>query len=139
MNIDDIFKIIEQENIKLEWLNLKYFTGLYVKIEDENIIVLNNNLKDTKKIKLALLHELGHFFTGTIYHQGMNYLYKNKCEYKALKWIITFLMPKNEIEKAIKKGIIEIWELAEYFDIPEEWVVFRLTLPDVEDLRRKKI
>lgn len=135
MSIDVILEIIEKENIKIEWLNLKYFTGLYVKIEDENIIVLNNNLRDTQKIKLILLHELGHFFTGTIYHQGMNYLYKNKCEYKALRWATTFLMPKSEIEKAIRKGVIEIWELAEYFDVPEEWVVFRLKLPDVQDLK----
>lgn len=134
MSLEDIIHILEKENIEVEWMDLKHFAGVYVKIEDSHIIVLNNNLKSQKEIKVALIHELGHFFTGTIYRHEMGYFYVDKCEYKALKWAVMFLMPKEEIEKAIKKGVKEVWDLAEYFDVPEEWVVFRLNLPDVQDL-----
>ncbi len=131
---EDIMYILEKEGIKLEWMDLKHFAGVYIKIEDLHIIVLNNNLKSQREIRLTLLHELGHFFTGTFYKHEMEYLYIDKCEYKALKWATTFLMPKQEVEKAIKKGIKEVWELAEYFDVPEEWVRFRLNLPDIKNL-----
>lgn len=45
-------------------------------------------------------------------------------EYRANKWAIKKLIPKNELEQAIKEGNEEIWQLAEYFDITEDMVRF---------------
>jgi Zn-dependent peptidase ImmA (M78 family) len=134
VTIKDIISILE-EDINLEWLNLKNFSGLYVRIENQDIIIINNKLKTFREIKLTLIHELGHYFTGTIYSFNMNKSYIDKCEYKAFKWASMFLMPKEEIKKAIKKGITEVWELAEYFDVSDDMVIFILNLPDVQDLR----
>jgi Zn-dependent peptidase ImmA (M78 family) len=135
VTIKDIISILEEEGINLEWLNLKNFSGLYVRIDNQDIIIINDKLKTFKEIKAALIHELGHYFTGTVYFYNMDKYYIAKCEYKALKWESMFLMPKEEIKKAIKKGITEIWELSEYFDVSDDMVRFRLNLPDIQDLR----
>lgn len=135
--MDKVINILEKENIEHEWIELQYFAVLYIKIKDKDVIVLNNNLKNQREIKLNLIHELGHFFTGTIYTHKMSSLFIDKCEYKALKCATTFLMPKEKVAEVIKNGITEIWELAEYFDVPEEWLVFRLNLSDIEHLKRR--
>jgi len=135
VNIEDIIEILEKENIQLEWLNLNNFLGIYIRIDNQDIIVINNRLKNIKEIKLSLIHELGHFFTGTIYFCDMDRYYIAKCEYKALKWASMFLMPKEKIVEAINKGITEVWELAEYFEVSEELVGFRLCLPDLQDIK----
>jgi Zn-dependent peptidase ImmA (M78 family) len=135
VSIEDIIEILEKENIQLEWLNLNYFLGIYIRIDNQDVIVINNKLKTLKEIKLSLIHELGHYFTGTIYFNDMDRYYIAKCEYKALKWASMFLMPREKIEEAINKGITEVWELAEYFDVSEEMVRFRLGLPDLQNIK----
>jgi Zn-dependent peptidase ImmA (M78 family) len=135
VSIEDIIEILENENIQLEWLNLNHFLGIYVRIDNQDIIVINNRLKTLKEIKLSLTHELGHYFTGTIYFYNMDKYYIAKCEYKALKWASMFLMPKDKIVEAINKGITEVWELAEHFEVSEELVRFRLCLPDLQDIK----
>lgn len=134
MTLDDVLDIISKEKIKLEWLDLQYFKGIYAKAYDHDIIIINNNICDIQEIKNILLHELGHYFTGTIYTKDMDRYYINKCEYKAIKWVVTQIMPLEKIKEAVQHGIIEVWELAEYFDLPEELIIFRLNLPDIKEL-----
>ena len=40
-----------------------------------------------------------------------------KHEYAADKWAIKKLVPKDELEEAVKHGFTESWELSEYFDV----------------------
>ncbi len=144
-DIELLFEILRENNIKIEWFDKSYpLLGCTY----EDIIALREDLDNNRYLlKCILTEELGHYLKGSaIYKLSIILEIKNKksflnieykrAEYRAKKWATTFLMPKSEIEKAIRKGVIEVWELAEYFDVPEEWVVFRLKLPDVQDLRR---
>jgi len=47
---------------------------------------------------------------------------RERCEERAKRWTILSLIPEEELEKALKKGYTESWELAEYFDLPEDFV-----------------
>ena len=47
-------------------------------------------------------------------------------EYRANKWAIKKLAPKDEMEEAMKNGYTEIWQLAEYFGITEDMVKYAL-------------
>ena len=43
----------------------------------------------------------------------------NTCDNR---WACEQLIPKEEMEIAMKKGYCEVWQLAEYFDVTEELV-----------------
>lgn len=143
IDIELLFEIVKENNIEIEWFDKSYpLLGCIY----EDIIALREDLDNNRcLLKCILAEELGHYLKGSAIYKlsiildvknnksFLNIEYK-RAEYRAKKWALNLLMPKSEIEKAIKKGITEIWQLAEYFDVPEEWVVFRLNLPDVQDL-----
>ena len=45
-----------------------------------------------------------------------------RCEARVFRWQVKNMLPYEELEQAIKKGYTESWELAEYFDLSEEFV-----------------
>jgi hypothetical protein len=59
----------------------------------------------------------------------------SRAEYRALRWAAQWLIPLDKLAQAFKWGIFEVWELAEYFDVTEDMVRFRLSLPDMLELR----
>ncbi|MBQ4111113.1 MAG: ImmA/IrrE family metallo-endopeptidase [Clostridia bacterium] len=71
---------------------------------------------------MRVAHELGHCKTGSTHFMNSPLEIIEKHEYKANKWIVNKLLPLEEIKKAGKKGITEISDLAEYFDLPEEFI-----------------
>lgn len=45
-----------------------------------------------------------------------------KHEFKANRWAIEKYIPFNELNCAITDGYTEVWQLAEYFDFPEDFI-----------------
>lgn len=84
--------------------------------------------------RTVLAEELGHHFTST--HDGLPktfFHYRDRLkvcreEYRALSWAARFLMPTDKLREAVRKGVKESWELAEYFEVDENLVTFRLRL-----------
>lgn len=70
-------------------------------------------------------HEIGHCETGAFYTEKSLEL-RCRMEYRANKWAIKKLMPKDEMLEAMKQGEIEVWQLAEYFGVTEELVKLAL-------------
>lgn len=138
--LSEILQLIEEEGIHLEWWDFAYpVFAVYGEIENEKVIGVRKDLyKSERKLKCALAEELGHYFTGSAYDfkKPQNYheeLEIAKKEYKAKKWQVFYLIPEEEFLKAIKSGITEIWELAEYFDVEEEVIRFYLRLPRIRE------
>ena len=46
----------------------------------------------------------------------------SKHEYKADKWAIRRLIPKIDLEEAISAGHTQLWDLAEYFGVTEDFM-----------------
>lgn len=94
-------------------------------------------MSESPLTRCVMAEELGHHFTTfgdtltrTYFHYS-DRLNTSQAEFRAYKWAARYLMPKDRIERAFCKGIIERWELAEYFDVTEMMVNFRLRLPDI--------
>ena len=73
--------------------------------------------------KWKLCHEYGHCTTGATHKLSSPYQLKAKHEYKANKKAALTFLPPQDFEAALKQGFCEPWELAEWFDIPEEQIV----------------
>ena len=136
-----MYEIAQQEDIIVEFFNFAQpLEGIYIVNSDLPIVIgLNSSLKNnTPLLRSVMAEELGHHFTSVgscVPQQFYNYNYRcriNKCEYKALKWAALYLIPLNKLLNAIKCGISTIWELAEFFNVTDEMVNFRLKLPDIK-------
>jgi len=85
--------------------------------------------------------ELGHHFTSTgralpkEYYNYADRITISRVEYRAMRWGANFLMPISRLDKALKEGNTETWQLAEYFRVTEEFIKFRLNLPDFRNCR----
>ncbi|WP_084665654.1 ImmA/IrrE family metallo-endopeptidase [Thermanaeromonas toyohensis] len=141
-----LFALAEKEGIKIEWWDFKppleavywYRPGL------PPIIGLSHTLQSAPRsyFRCVLAEEIGHFYTtiGAIhiprtlprYHQRTNI---GIYEYRARRWAAEHLIPLPDLIRAFKEGVTYRWELAEYFDVTEEMVDFRLRLPDLVTVR----
>lgn len=118
---------------------------LYAEAEASDIIVINHVLPqisalsvcekgkcivavDEKKFamssqqKVALAHELGHCKTGAFYNQYSKLDEISRSEYRADKWAIQYIIPFDGLVNAVKHGLSESWELADYFGVTEEYI-----------------
>jgi len=95
--------------------------------------------KSNRKLKCVLAEELGHYFTGSTYNNKKQENYREKIEisrkeYRAKKWQVFYLIPEEKFLEAVRRGITEIWELAEYFNVEEEVIKFYIKLTRVREL-----
>lgn len=73
-----------------------------------------------EKVKLA--HELGHCKTGSFYNTAATCDVRGKHEHQADYWAAKKLVPPEELRAALNDGIDEYWELAEKFDVTEDFM-----------------
>lgn len=71
---------------------------------------------------VTLLHEGGHCATGTTHSIVSPYDLIEKHEYKADKWAVQDAVSKEELNAARSAGYLEIYELAEYFNLTEAFM-----------------
>ena len=72
---------------------------------------------------VCLGHELGHCVTGAFYRKSTSAAVRGKSEYKADKWAFYHLIPPIALEQAIKEGLTHPYELAEHFNVTEEFML----------------
>ncbi|WP_028987648.1 ImmA/IrrE family metallo-endopeptidase [Thermicanus aegyptius] len=95
-------------------------------------------LSDRARYRCVLAEEIGHHFTTPIfatlpkaYFHYRDRLEISRAEYRALKWAANYLIPLDKLCEAQKNGIVDLWDLAEHFDVTEEMMRFRMNLADV--------
>ena len=72
--------------------------------------------------KVRLAHELGHCETGSFYNRYATCDIREKHEHRADKWAIQELVPADELNKAVASGCTELCNLADYFDVTEDFM-----------------
>lgn len=113
----DLYKLAEEENITFYYDNLKDSDGLYF----NNCILLSKKILNSFLEKEVLAEELGHHFMGVIPSLPFstdyyNKLIRSKNEFKALKWMVYNLIPKNKLNQFLKLNYSK-------FDIADEFGV----------------
>lgn len=80
-----------------------------------------------RELKGVCSHELGHVSTGALHKVYSPYETVERSEYRANRWAAEHFLPVEEFKEAFAAGYTEIWQLAEYFDLPEQDVNNALT------------
>ena len=137
----ELVKYAEANGIRVEYwdfappLEAVYWSA--PRLEIPPVIGLSRSLFSSRAhFRTVLAEELGHHFTSardglpkTFFHYRDRLEVKRE-EYRALKWAANFLIPADKLREAVGTGIKEIWGLAEYFEVDEDLVRFRLRLKE---------
>lgn len=79
-------------------------------------------LEDEASRRVHLAHELGHCVEGAFYNRWAARDVRQKHEHRADKWAIEKAIPAAELDMAIADGHTEIWDLAEFFGVTEDFM-----------------
>lgn len=124
MELLELYQLADAEHIPIYSFDLPQTQSLSLMNNDGSCAVAIDpfGLNSTKDEKIRLAHELGHCVTGSFYNRYSDFDIKAKSEYKADKWAIKKLIPKDELQAAFEQGYTEPWDLAEYFNVTEEFI-----------------
>ncbi|MCI5500026.1 MAG: ImmA/IrrE family metallo-endopeptidase [Clostridiales bacterium] len=81
-----------------------------------------NVLEDEASKRVHLAHELGHCITGSFYNIWAARDVRQKHELRADKWAIERMIPVEALDQAVAEGYTDIWALADYFGVTEEFM-----------------
>lgn len=116
---EELLKETEEDGIEVITLPLHGKTkGLYC----DGTIALNKNIPTTSEKTCVLAEELGHYYTtvGNILNTSITA--NSKQEVKARRWAIKRLVTLKKIVQAFKAGCRNMYEMAEYIGVTEDFL-----------------
>lgn len=119
----ELYTIAAQNHITVDCFKLRKREALSIMDSGELYIAIDPfQLRSEQDEKMKLSHELGHCMTGSFYNEWSTVDIRERHEYRADKWAVHRLIPFEDFRRAIKDGNIETWQLAEYFDVTEDFI-----------------
>ena len=102
--------------------------GATVRVQGLYAIFLDfTKIHSTRLLRGVCCHELGHAATGALHKVDSPFETVERSEYRANRWVAEHFLPWEAFQEAISAGYTEPWQLAEFFDLPEEDVCRALT------------
>ena len=86
-----------------------------------------SKIRSTRLLRGVCYHELGHAATGALHKVDSPYELVERSEYRANRWAAQHYLNEEDFRDAFRDGCTELWQLAEYFDLPERDVEKALT------------
>ena len=97
--------------------------GTTIRDEDYYAIFLDiTKLRSIKTYNGVCLHEVGHVATGALHKVDSPYETVERSEYRANRWGFENYLKVEEFKEAFAAGYTELWQLSDYFDLPEETI-----------------
>jgi Zn-dependent peptidase ImmA (M78 family) len=121
MTLVGLYAKAEQEGIEVDDFQMREVVS--ASFPENWIAIDTKRIKTRKEEKVILAHEIGHCETGSFYNVYSPCDIRAKHEYRANKRTYQILVPHDDLIDAVDKGITETWDLAEYFDVPCEFMV----------------
>lgn len=129
----NLFNLAEQNNIEVHYAELPQCISVAFSVADSQHIGMDYSLISSPELeKTCLAHEIGHCVTGSLYDIGSPYEVRAKNEYKANKWAVHYLIPFEDLKRAILSGYTETWEISDYLNVPQSLV------EEAEEIYRKE-
>ena len=84
-------------------------------------------IRSTRLLRGVCFHELGHIATGALHKVDSPYELVERSEYRATRWAAENYLTEEAFRTAFQEGYTELWQLSEYFDLPEACITSALT------------
>ena len=119
-----LYELAEEQEIDVDWISMDTANSLSLLLPDGSCCIAIDPWKmpTLEKEISTLAHELGHCYTGSFYNRYATCDVRQKHENRADKWAVTHLISKDELDKALSEGHTEIWDLAERFNVTEDFI-----------------
>lgn len=122
-SLGSLYRFAEKKNITIMNYALPQTKSVALDTELGYYIGLDlTQMRDTASHRVQLAHELGHCVTGSFYSRYTAVDCRARHELRATKNAIRRLIPVAELDDAVSKGCTELWELAEYFGVTEDFM-----------------
>ena len=79
-----------------------------------------SKIRSTRLLKGICCHEMGHAATGALHKVDSPFELVERSEYRANRWTAEHILSADAFRAAFADGCTQLWELAEYFDLPEK-------------------
>ncbi len=123
MTLENLYRSVDMQGIFVDFCLFEHAASLSAPIGDDYVIAIDpTKVSSSADEKVKVAHEDGHCLTHSFYSPGEDFCTRQRFENRADKWAIQKLVPKDELEEAVSRGITEPWELAEYFDVTPEFM-----------------
>lgn len=119
---DNSISVMENCPQEIVAMSFKFPTGKrIIALMDYNSEITAEEALPYTKLE-CFAHEMGHCETDSFYGFYSSLETRGKHEYRANKWAINYVVPFDELCRAVSKGNRELWQLAEYFDVSPEFM-----------------
>ena len=124
MEIRHLYDFADQQNIAVIPYPLPENGSMSLMLDNGDCFIgIDPVIQDGTRVeRVHMAHELGHCVTGSFYNRYAAIDHRLRHENKADKWAIQHLIPVDALDDAVANGCTELWELAERFDVTEEFV-----------------
>ncbi len=78
-----------------------------------------SKILSTRLLRGVCCHELGHAATGALHKVSSPYETVERSEYRADRYVAQRFLTAQDFAQAFQDGCRELWELSEYFDLPQ--------------------
>lgn len=125
INTTDLYSFAEKKGIEIYCAELPLSISASVMPTSGNCYIGIDpfQIETEAEERVHLAHEIGHCEKGAFYNPYSNLDIRAKHELKADRWAIKMLVPFADFQYALTNGITEVWELAEYFTVTEEFII----------------
>lgn len=140
-DILELYREIDKQNIILEPYALDITKSISF-MSDSGDCYIGVDLRHIQNIseeKVRLSHELGHCMTGSFYNRYSKLNDVEQKEHRADTWAVNKIIPFQKLEYAFQNGIVEVWELAEYFNVTEEFIYKSLAVYEEQDVYHRPV
>ena len=79
-----------------------------------------SQIKSLQFLRGVCCHELGHAATGALHKVCSPYELWERSEYRAKRYVAQHFLTVEDFQEAFDAGYTEPWQLAEFFELPEE-------------------
>lgn len=122
--LNELYRIAGKESIAVDYFKLNKKEAL--SLMDESgccyIAIDPFRLAGCRDEQMKLAHELGHCCTGSFYNIYSACDVRQKHENRADKWAIYHTITADDLDNAVADGYTELWELAEHFEVTEDFM-----------------
>lgn len=124
MEIGALYDFAEQQNIEVVCFPLAETGSMSLMLDSGDCFIgMDKSVRDGGvQERVHLGHELGHCATGSFYNIHAAVDCRQRHENRADKWAIRKLIPVDDLDDAVAGGCTEVWELAERFQVTEEFI-----------------
>ena len=123
-SILSLCRYAEKRNIEIVTFPLPETASMSIETESGacSIGLDYSKIESAPDERVHLGHELGHCVTGSFYNRYAKMDIRQKHENRADKWAIRKLIPVEKLDTAVAEGHTELWDLADYFGVTEDFI-----------------